>query len=258
MNAVVIGGSSGIGRAVCDALLKEGYSVTNASRTENNTAGVNNITLDVANRGDIERVLSSLAPIDVLVYSAGFSMAAPVEYVSADDYRYLFEVNFFGLVEAVQAFSKLMRDSGGGRVIAVSSMGGVLPIAFDAFYSSSKAAVDMFMRAASLELKPYNIHLTSVRPGATSTRFTFKRKVYDDGAVGVYGEKMNKAAVTLADAEQHGMSPEAVAGCIMSVIKSKNPPVAVSAGIVNKGIKLAWKLLPESAADFINKSFYMQ
>ena len=226
--AVVIGGSSGIGKATCAALLKDGYEVKNASRSRSDLDGVEDIALDVSERGNTERVLASLAPIDVLVYSAGFSMAAPIEHVRDDDARYLFEVNFFGLVEAVRCCARMMREGGGGRIVAVGSMGGVLPIAFDAFYSASKAAVDMFVRAAAIELKPYNVFITSLRPGATDTRFTFKRKVYGDDEAGVYGDKLKKATVTLADAEQHGVSPEAVAADILEVIKSKNPPVAVS------------------------------
>lgn len=257
-NAIVIGGSSGIGRAVCEQLLKRDFVVHNLSRSLCDLSGIVNRTLDVADEEKIERVLSDIDVPDVVVYSAGFSLAAPVEHTEQADLRYLFEVNFFGFVKTVQALSPRMRENGGGRIIAISSIGGIIPIAFDAFYSASKAAVDMFVREANIELNPYNVYLTSVRPGGTHTRFTFKRKVYPDDAVGVYGDKLKKATVTLADVEQRGMSPQAVTDCVMNVLDAKKPPVFTNAGLANKSLSLAEKLLPVSLTDFFNKNMYLQ
>lgn len=257
-SALVVGGSSGIGKEVCKKLLEQGYSVFNASRTENDCKEVINLTLDVSDMNGLESVFAAVPCPDLVVYSAGCSMAAPVEYVQESDYRYLFEVNFFGLLKIITLYSRPMRENGGGKIIAVSSMGGVMPIAFDAFYSSSKAAVDMLIKTANIELNPYNVYLSAVRPGGTATQFTFKRKVYPEKEVGVYGEKMNKAAVALADIEQNGMSAEAVADCIMAVVQAKKPPAAVSAGLTNKSITLAKKLLPSALTDAMNKNVYLQ
>lgn len=257
-NAIVIGGSSGIGKSVCDELLKRGVSVCNLSRTPCDLEGVQNIELDVADSAQTESVLSGLPVPDAVIYSAGFSLAAPVECVEESDYRYLFEVNFFGLVKTVKILSCKMRENGGGRIVAISSIGGIIPIAFDAYYSASKAAVDMFIREANIELNPYNVYLTSVRPGSTQTRFTFKRKVYPEESVGVYGDKLHKAVVTLADVEQRGMQPQDVAQCVMNVLDMKKPPATANAGLANKSLSLAEKLLPEAVTDFLNRSLYLQ
>lgn len=82
-----------------------------------------------------------------MIYSAGVSMAAPIEYAREADWRYLFEVNFFGFVRAVRAVLPFMRD--GGRILAVGSVAGTVPVPFDSWYSASKAALDMFIRAAN-------------------------------------------------------------------------------------------------------------
>lgn len=258
MNAVVIGGSSGIGKEVCARLLGQGYTVYNASRRENDNKSVINLDVDVSKAGQLEKVFGVLPCPDVVVYSAGFSMAAPIEYVEESDYRYLFEVNYFGLLKTVQLCAKPMRESGSGKIIAVSSMGGVMPIAFDAYYSSSKAAVDMLIKEANIELNPYNVFLTAMRPGGTATRFTFKRKVYPEQDVGVYGDRLNKAAVALADIEQSGMTAGEVADCILNVVESKKPPQTVSAGLVNKSLSFAKRLLPDSVSALINKNTYLQ
>ena len=256
--AVVIGGSSGIGKTAVKALCAAGYNVTNISRTACEADGVNNIEADVSKEGELENALLSLPVPDVAVYSAGFSLAAPTEYVLQEDFRYLFEVNFFGFVRTVRSLVTGMRNNGGGRIIAVSSLGSVIPIIFDSFYSASKAALDMFIRGANVEMNPYNIYLTSVRPGATQTRFTFKRKVYPEEDVGVYGDKLHKATVTLADMEQRGMDPSDVADCIMKVIAAKKPPMSRNVGFTNKSLSLAEKLLPEAFTAFLNKNLYLQ
>ena len=256
--AVVIGGSSGIGKATCIALREMGYEVFNASRGKCDEAGITDLTLDVSKDGEIERVLGQLEDIAVLVYSAGFSMAAPIEHVDMADVRYLYEVNFFGLLRAIKCCVKGMRERGGGRIIAVGSLGSVIPIVFDSFYSSSKAALDMLVRAANIELNPYGIFLTSVRPGGTDTRFTFKRKVYPESEVGVYGEKLNKATVTLSDVEQRGMAPSDVASCIVSTLCRQRPPLEIDVGISNKSIAFMKKLFPTSFVDFLDKTFYLQ
>ena len=126
-----------------------------------------------------------------LVYCAGFSMAAPIEYADEKDYHYLFDVNYFGAVRAVQCAVPFMKERG-GRIVLVSSMGGLFPVAFDSFYSSSKAAVDMLVKSAALELEPYGIRVCSVQPGGTSTAFTFKRKIYGDAENGEYASSFGR------------------------------------------------------------------
>ena len=130
--AIVVGGSSGIGYETCARLVSRGWNVTNISRTPCKNP-------------------KEKHGRDVLVYSAGFSMAAPIEYAKESDYRYLFDVNFFGALKAMQAAIPFMKNSG-GRIILVGSLGGELPIIFDSFYSSSKAALEMLVREASTKL----------------------------------------------------------------------------------------------------------
>ena len=164
--AVVVGGSSGIGLETCTRLSARGWNVINISRSPCKNVKVKNIIADVAAGSTVTDVISKIGEkykIDALIYCAGFSMAAPIEYAKESDYRYLFDVNFFGALKAVQACIPSMKDRG-GRIILVGSLGGEIPIMFDPFYSSSKAALEMFVRGAYHELKPYNIKITAFLP----------------------------------------------------------------------------------------------
>jgi len=158
-------------------------------------------------------------------------------------------------VEAIRAVVPYMCKHG-GRIILIGSLGGDMPIPYDSFYSSSKAALDMLAKELRVELKPYKISVTSVRPGGTATGFTFKRKVYSDTENGGYSKGVNKAVAALNNMEQGGMSAVAVADCIVNAVRSESPPITLSCGGKNKGVMLVNRLLPERFVSMINARSY--
>lgn len=259
--ALVIGASSGIGLEVAAKLASMGYKVVNISRNGCPSERIRSISADISQGSELEDAIKTVGEdygrIDVTVYSAGFSMAAPVEYAKEKDYRYLFEVNYFGALRCVQSVLPYMKD-GGGKILFISSMGGILPIPFDSFYSSSKAALDMLAKEMRIELKPYNITVTSVRPGGTATGFTFKRKVYSDGDNGGYYKDVNRAVAALGNMEQGGMSAVEVADCVVNAVKSDNPPITLICGGKNKSFSIISKFLPEKFVSMLNARTYNQ
>ena len=108
-NIVIVGGSSGIGLAVVQNL--SGENIANISRTPCVVAGVNNLTADVTDRAALKKAFSRLSRIDALIYCAGTSMAAPVEYAEYDDYKRLFEVNLFGAIECCKLAMPMLRTA---------------------------------------------------------------------------------------------------------------------------------------------------
>lgn len=259
---VIIGASSGIGYETALRLLGRGFAVSNISRTPCALDRVRNFRADVSAGNSLEKAIGEAAAatgneLHALVYCAGFSMAAPIEYADEKDYRYLFDVNYFGAVRAVQAAVPFMKERG-GRIVLVSSMGGLFPVAFDSFYSASKAAIDMLVKGAALELEPYGIRVCSVQPGGTSTAFTFKRKVYGDAENGEYAEKVKLAASALAEMEQGGMSAGEVARSVADAVCGKNPPLLLQCGGWNKFYAMAKRVLPDKTTQYINKKMYKQ
>lgn len=258
--AIVVGGSSGIGYETCLKLVNRGWYVVNISRTPCKNSRVENIEADVAAGNELIDAIGSAMEkhaVSALVYCAGFSMAAPIEYVKENDYRYLFEVNFFGALKAVQAVIPAMKQKG-GRIILVGSLGGDIPISFDSFYSASKAALEMLCRSAYSELKPYGIKVTGLLPGGTSTNFTFKRKVYSDDENKSYSSSVNRAVAALANMEQSGMSPSAVAEIIYNTLLEDKPPVIRICGAKNTMFRLLSRVMPEKVTLRINERMYNQ
>lgn len=258
---IVVGASSGIGYETALRLVGRGYCVVNISRTPCSLDRVKNYAADVTVGDTLEKAVKSIAAesenIGGLIYCAGFSMAAPIEYADEKDYRYLFEVNYFGALRAIRAVAPYLKKRG-GNIILVSSMGSTFPVAFDSFYSCSKAAVDMLVKSASLEFEPYNIRVCSVQPGGTSTGFTFKRKVYADEDNHEYAAKVKRATAALANMEQGGMSAGEVANTVADAFCEKNPPLLLQCGGWNKFYAVANRVLPGKATQYINKKRYKQ
>lgn len=257
---LVIGGSSGIGLAVAQKSADRGDTVYCAARTSCPDSRIISLTADVTDpqtvTDAVQKAVTDRGRIDCLVYCAGYSMAAPVEYADERDYRYLYEVNFFGALHAVRCVLPYMRRRKSGRIVLIGSMGGVLPIAYDAFYSSSKAALDMLGKELNMEVNPLGIFVTTVLPGGTATRFTFKRNVYPAEAVGEYADDMQKSVGSLAGIEQGGMEASAVADTILSVLDADAPPVSVAAGGKNKTYYLSQKILPARLTQYMVESTY--
>lgn len=237
-NIVIVGGSSGIGLALVQNL--NGENIVNISRTPCVVAGVNNLTADVTDTNALKKAFSRIPHIDVLVYCAGASMSAPVEYVQSEDYRSLFEVNIFGAIECCKLAMPLLRQSEDGRIILLSSTGGVTPIAYDGYYSAAKAG--LISLCTELRLEVPEVKSTAVVIGGTQTQFSFKRKIYTD--CGDYDEPLKQASDALIKTEQTGYSAEFVAQKIVKIIYAENPPPKVTVGAKNKFMTGLYNILP--------------
>ena len=258
-NVLIVGGSSGIGEATAEKFIKEGYSVTNVSRTECKVEGVVNVLCDVTDNDRYDKILQDFvnktSTLAALVYSAGFSMAAPLEHVEESDYKYLFEVNFFGYLKTLKAVLPLLRRAGGTSCV-ISSIAAVQPIAYDCFYTASKAALNGLTAALRYELNPLGVNAVSVMPGGTKTRFTFKRKIYPSDSVGDYSSDMANAVVALHDVEQNGVAAKTVADTVFGKCTYMSASHTFASGLVNKIIFLLSRILPQSASYAIGTKLF--
>lgn len=246
--ALIFGASSGIGLNISALLAEKGYRVYNSSRRQSPDIRIQNILCDTSKGEEIENVYKVFREkeqrLDTLIYCSGASMAAPFEFTREEDYRYLYEVNFFGLAKAVQLAVPLLKDSM-GKIILISSHAAVLPVPYDLFYSCAKASVNAFAMALRLELDNYGIKVVSVMPGGTNTDFTHKRLVYNNMDCGTYANQVMTAADALAEIEQNGMSPYRVAEIVIEVVEDNNPSVCITAGLLNKLYNQGAKIMPK-------------
>ena len=252
MNTVIIvGASSGIGLALAQRLVSAN-AVINISREPCPVAGVENLIADVTDGDALAAAFARIPDADALVYCAGTSMAAAVEYVHTDDYKRLFAVNLLGAIECARLALPLLKRADDGRILFLSSSGAVTPIAYDSFYSASKAALNAF--CAALNLEQTEVKCTAAVIGGTRTRFSFKRVVYGD--CGEHEQKLKRATNALIKIEQTGYTADFVAEKLEKLLKDGNPPQSVTIGLKNKLQLAAYRLMPQPLKTRVLRKIY--
>ncbi len=175
MNAVVTGGTRGIGLAVCKLLYEEGYAVTATYSGDEEAAkaarellpAVHFVRADAAKEEEMQALLSRFSRIDALVCNAGVDLFSLVQDTSAADFARVMDVNAGGVFFTCKHAVKKML--GGGAIVMVSSVWGEEGGSCESAYSMSKGAVLAFSKALAKELAPSNITVNCVSPGAIDT-----------------------------------------------------------------------------------------
>lgn len=257
--AVVTGGSNGIGLAAVQALLKAGVVVYELSRREVVSHPAHHIVCDVTDEravvSAVSGVLQAEGHVDVLLCCAGYGISGATEFTQLDDAKRQFDVNFFGVVNAVKAVLPFMRRQGSGRIVIVSSVAGAIAIPFQTFYSSSKAALNAYAQALGNEVRPYGVTVTAVMPGDIATGFTAARQKSDLGD-NEYGGRVSKSVAKMEQDETHGMAA-AVAGkylCKQCLKRRVKPLSAIGAGY--KFLCVLARILPQRLVSRIVYSMY--
>ncbi len=118
-----------------------------------------------------QAAIAQFGRVDALVNNAGYGQMGPVELIPAVAAQRQFQVNLLGPLALIRALVPQMRDSGGGRIINISSLGGRLAFPFGGLYSASKFALEGLSDALRMELAPFNIKVSVIQPGPVSTDF---------------------------------------------------------------------------------------
>lgn len=258
--ALVTGGSSGIGKAVCQSLVKRGYAVYEFSRREpTEQAEVRHIRCDITDENavkeGVEKVIAECGKIDLLVNNAGFGISGAVEFTDLSEAKRQFDVNFFGNVSVTTAVVPHMRKAGGGKIINISSVAAELSIPYQSFYSAGKAAINSLTLALRNELKGFNIKVCALMPGDVHTGFTDKRR---KSVVGdeVYGGSINRAVAVMERDERNGMKPEALAAKVVKLAKKRRVKPFYTCGFKYALFLFLAKVLPRSLSNFIVGKIY--
>lgn len=231
---LITGATSGIGKACAEHLARKGYRVFGTGRRApfppelaplgQYTLIQMDVTQDDSVRRAVDFILREMGRLDVAVNNAGFGIAGAVEDTSIEEAKAQMETNFFGVLRVCRAVLPVMRAQGGGLIVNISSLGGVIPLPFQALYSASKFAVEGMTEALRLEVRPFGIRVTLIEPGDMRTGFTDRRVRVaawaPESAYAPYGERVLRVVET---DERSGGSPEAVAILLERILRSPNP-----------------------------------
>ena len=176
--AVVVGGASGIGRAVAQALAADNCRVTVADR---NTEGARAVatelgdphtaaTVDVTDEDTVRAVFEHADALDVVVNTAGYSGVGLITDLAVEDFRSVVDVCLTGAFLVIKHGAPRLRD--GGALVSISSLNGRQPAAAMSAYCAAKAGLSMLTEVAALELAPRGIRVNAVAPGFVHTPLT--------------------------------------------------------------------------------------
>lgn len=178
--AVVTGGGRGLGRAIAEGFAEAGADVVLVARTQaqlkeaaQRIEGLGRrahpVVADVTKRPDMERVVAEavqrFGQIDILANVAGMNIEGPSAEQTEEEWDAVLDVNLKGCYLGCQTVGRHMIERGGGRIINMSSIGGLIGIARNAAYTAAKAGIIMLSRSLAVEWARYNINVNALCPG---------------------------------------------------------------------------------------------
>jgi NAD(P)-dependent dehydrogenase (short-subunit alcohol dehydrogenase family) len=183
--ALVTGGASGIGKALCGALVSRGASVVvadiNASTAaalareldERGPGSATSLSLDVADAGGFERAVGEVTDrhgrLDLLFNNAGIGIGGPVEELGLAHWERTLDVNLRGVVHGVVAAYPVMVEQGSGHIVNTASLAGLLPFPFGVPYAMTKHAVVGLSVSLRSEARTHGVRVSAVCPGVIDT-----------------------------------------------------------------------------------------
>lgn len=258
--AVITGAGSGIGAALADALAARGANLALADineerlnavaeRLKSNEIRVTTHVVDVASKDDIARfateVESQHGAVHALFNNAGVALGGTFDRVKDDDFEWLMDINFYGVVRMTRAFMGLMEKADTAQLVNISSIFGIIAPAGQTAYSSAKFAVRGFSNALMHELDGTSIGVTTVHPGGVNT------KIADDAR-----KPENVTDAELAEAKRMAkeglvMPPPEAAEIILRGVEKRRPRVLV--GRDAHTLAIFERLFPTGYWDMIRK-----
>lgn len=240
---LITGTSSGLGRAIAECALKNGYRVVATARkleavgdlVEQFAGSSLAVRLDVTNPADVKTAVSAtiaeFGRIDVLVNNAGYGLAGAIEEPSDEQIRQQFETNLFGAVNMMRAVLPQMRIQRGGHIVNISSVLGFAAFGSVGYLSATKFAIEGLSEALAQEAARHGIRVTIVEPGPFRTKFAgdslqlpanqMPSEYPSTTSFIQYTKKMN--------GRQEG-DPRKAAEAILRVVESENPPLRLPLG----------------------------
>lgn len=196
--ATVIGGSSGIGSAICEKL-KDEYTVINMSRTENKNT--NNIYCDVSDYDSVVNGFKQLVNIygipSILVYSAGFVEVQSIQEIDYETLMKTYQVNIIGAFLCTQQYVKYIDKFKDNKIIYIASTAGQRASPGWSCYSSSKSALINLSLTMSEELKSYGIKTYCISPGRCATEVRRKLAPNEDQSKIMSPSELSQVVYTL-------------------------------------------------------------
>jgi NAD(P)-dependent dehydrogenase (short-subunit alcohol dehydrogenase family) len=241
---IVTGVSSGLGKAFATALLHGGFKVVGTVRKQEAVEEFERLqpgaafarVLDVTDSPEklssvLEEIEKHVGPVYALINNAGYGHEGTLEESSMEELRQQFEVNVFGAVAMIKAVLPFMRARREGRIINITSMGGLMTMPGLSYYHGSKFALEGISSSLAKEVKPLGIYVTAVEPGMFRTDWAGRSMVRSERNISDYDAIFDpiRAARQLRNGNQPG-DPAKAGDAMTTLLLSHHPPLHLLLG----------------------------
>ena len=241
---IITGTSTGLGRAFAQALLEAGFRVVGTVRKPEAALEFEQLkpgaafarTLDVTDAPErlvsvVDDIEQNVGPIYALINNAGYGHEGTLEESSMDELRRQFEVNVFGAVAMMKAVLPHMRVRREGRILNVTSMGGLMTMPGLSYYHGSKFALEGISSSLAKEIGPLGIFVTAVEPGMFRTDWAGRSMVRAERSISDYDTIFNpiREARKARSGQQPG-EPAKAGKAIAEFLTAAEPPLHLLLG----------------------------
>jgi len=260
---LITGISSGFGKETAVLLAKNGHIVYGTVRKSAETEPlVNVLQMDLMNPDSITKAVQTVVQcegrIDVLINNAGMHSGGPIETLPLEYVKMQMDTNFMGLVHLTREVLPVMRKQGNGTIINFGSIGGLMGLPFQGYYSASKFAIEGFSEALRMEVKQYNINVVVVNPGDFQTSNSANRRQFlAESADDPYKTQFTKTLTIIENDEAKGWAPEILAKKMVKIVECRNPKQRYVIGSFEQKLAVVLKsILPAKIFRKIMESHY--
>lgn len=227
---LITGISSGFGKETARLLSEKGHTVYGTVRKSvDRLDSVNYLTMDLMDPSSIKKCVAEVLVkenhIDVLINNAGMHSGGPAENAPLETIKLQMDTNFMGMVHVTREVLPAMRKQGYGTIINFSSIGGLMGLPFQSFYSAGKFAIEGFSEALRMEVSAFNIKIILINPGDFHTNNSLNRRNFlaPTGINDPYNEQFNKSMAVIEKDEFNGWKPDILAKKLVKITECKNP-----------------------------------
>ena len=266
---VVTGSSTGIGRACALHLDRLGFKVFAGVRKQGDGERLSAeaserfepLILDVTDPEHVSRAAERVAEttqgrLAGLVNNAGIGVGGPLELMPLNDFRHQIEVNLIGQVAVTQALIPALRRAR-GRLVFISSIGGLVATPYMSPYHASKFGIEAVGDALRQELRRFGVQVSIVEPGSIATPIWDKGKATAQEVRGnlsaegqeLYGESLAHTEKLLGETARRGSPPEKVAKVVVHALTARRPRTRYLVGADARAMATLGKLLPDRLRD---------
>jgi NADP-dependent 3-hydroxy acid dehydrogenase YdfG len=227
---LITGISSGFGKEIARLLAEKGHTVYGTLRNGIGTEKtIQYLNMNLVDYESISKSVSTIIDkegrIDVLINNAGMHTGGPIETSTIESIKLQMDTNFHGTVNLTREVLPVMRKQGGGTIITFSSIGGLMGLPLQGYYSAAKFAIEGFSEALRMEVNQFNIKIVLINPGDFHTSNSENRRNYmaPTNSNDPYNAQYLKTMAIIEKDEANGWEPVVLAKKIVKIVECKNP-----------------------------------